>query len=312
MQDIPDGIIIKYLIPNFSDCIKNWILKSLFNFSRTCNNYKGMCSLMLGKLKEIYMLKKEHDERVIMAICNRTYTRSAERLYWLQVLINSGENINENITTSIDLTYIHYTTPLIFVICETTITKRKDDIIQFLLSQHSIIDVNKEDSNALSPLHHAGKTLNVFAVKSLLCHTNINVNKRDIDSTTPLMFTLTQGYEEENNPTLPEIVKLFVKHPGIDINAFDKEQDTALHMAIKLIDNCAMNNDSMDSAIKATMELLKHPNIERSVNKHNDAGFTPRHLLVDLLEGMFMEHRPITPILSDLCGLFRVGLVHDI
>ena len=65
MQDIPDGIIIKYLIPNFSDCIKNWTLKSLFNFSRTCNNYKGMCSLTLGKLKEIYFdslnLVKKHN-----------------------------------------------------------------------------------------------------------------------------------------------------------------------------------------------------------------------------------------------------------
>ena len=61
--------------------------------------------------------------------------------------------------------------------------------------------------------------------------------------------------------------------------------------------------------IQSTLQENKHPNIERSVNKHNDAGFTPRHLLVDLLEGMFMEHRPITPILSDLCGLFRVNLV---
>ena len=194
----------------------------------------------------------------------------SKHAYWLKVLINSGEDINAFGMQDPSC----YTTPLILAI-----KLQRANLASILLTEKNVnLDINKVDSNNWTPLHHAASKRDVESVELLLRRPDINVNQMDGDQVTPLMSAVLYS---SKFPVNPAVVGAILDHPDTDVNAYDKEQETALHYVAKhfLLTSVINSVEKLTTLIAVLNKLLMCTDINISFKKHNDNGMTPQDII---------------------------------
>ena len=132
-----------------------------------------------------------------------------------------------------------------------------------ILEQDPTLDVNAQDRNGQTLLHHAVMLNHPELVKRvlahptfdvrLLSHPTLDVNAQDSNSQTLLHHAVMLNH--------PELVKGLLAHPTLDVNAQDASGTTSLHHAV------ALNSPEL---VKG---LLAHKDIKPYIS--NKAGETP-------------------------------------
>ncbi len=126
------------------------------------------------------------------------------------------------------------------------------DKLRALLSRPGI-EVDKEQVDGTTPLYRAALAGNTAAVP-LLLESGANINNRNNDNLwTILMVAVAQGHTA--------IVELLLSRPGLNVNAADDIQNTALHIAAER------------GRTRIVELLLQRPDVE--VNNKNHLGWTP-------------------------------------
>jgi ankyrin repeat protein len=98
------------------------------------------------------------------------------------------------------------------------------DVIRSVLGHTDFQDVNLTiGDKGLSLLHHACKRGDCDAIRVLLAHQGINVNLKNYDGETPLMFAVRHDHLEA--------VELLLQHSDIEINHENQWGETALTFA---------------------------------------------------------------------------------
>jgi len=112
-------------------------------------------------------------------------------------------------------------TTALMLVCETRGCGRVLDI----LLDNSEIDVNLKDQDGRTALHFAcGYSGQVVAVERLLANGSCLLNEHEmVGGDTPLHWAAANGYVES--------VRLLTSAPGIDLNARNHIENTALHVA---------------------------------------------------------------------------------
>ena len=109
-------------------------------------------------------------------------------------------------------------------IFQSTFFTLKFDTVVGLLLQHQDIDVNRENSNGLSPLMEASKYGYNKVVEPILFHPNVQVNKATWDDgTTALMYAC-----QNNHIT---VVKILLRCPQTDVHLQNNKFETAKEIA---------------------------------------------------------------------------------
>jgi len=143
------------------------------------------------------------------------------------------------------------------------------------------------------PLHDAIWKDNIEAMKLLLAHSNIDVNKQDKYGYTPLYYAIWKDKIEA--------MKLLLAHPNIDVNKQNKYGFTPLHDAI------------WQDKIEAMKLLLIHSNINLTLQ--TQSGNTPLYYAIKHNENreiikLLLQHSkihildPITLLIKILDSLF--------
>lgn len=96
---------------------------------------------------------------------------------------------------------------------------------EILFKNNSIINVNVQYDNGITPLHIASASANERAIKVLLAH-GASIDLENIDGVTPLLFCLFHGCDIDST----RIVKLLA-NSGAQINHKDKFGQNPLHIA---------------------------------------------------------------------------------
>ena len=132
-------------------------------------------------------------------------------------LLNSGTDVNEKgLAPGCGPTLY---TPLVFAAKEGFV-----EICDTLLKSPDI-DVNGQDGNGRTALHHASCAGHARVVELLLRKREVNVNVRSSQDSeaTPLHLAVIKSHEE--------CVKLLLEKDGINVNATDKDNDAPIHLA---------------------------------------------------------------------------------
>ena len=95
-------------------------------------------------------------------------------------------------------------------------------------SDAAVEDINQVNEQGETPLHVAAKHQDIEAIKSLLNHSEINVNATDKEGSTPLHLLI----KSEATISLYKSLKNLLNHSKINLNATDKEGHTPLYYAI--------------------------------------------------------------------------------
>ena len=100
-----------------------------------------------------------------------------------------------------------------------------------LLLNHPCIDVNSRNAMGLTALHSAiiYWTKSAAGVQLLLSNERCDVNVQDENSYTALMYAVT--FVQHLSDKYARIIELMLKHPSIDVNRANRDQQTALHLA---------------------------------------------------------------------------------
>ena len=133
-----------------------------------------------------------------------------------------------------------------------TMEQNQIEIVQELLNLPNI-DVNAQDDNLATPLHHLTNNLN--ALKELLKHPKLNVNAKDINLNTALHLYV----EEDDYQAAQEFLKL----DELEVNSKNKFGSTPLHYGA--IHDCS----------ESVKVLLTHKSI--NVNAEGQDSRTPLH-----------------------------------
>lgn len=94
-----------------------------------------------------------------------------------------------------------------------------------ILSHHKDVNIDKKDTNGMTPLHHAAIHGHLAVVHLLIKSEGktLNINSTDLHDTTALHFATYNGHLD--------VVKLLSTHPEIEIFTQDRNCYTALHYA---------------------------------------------------------------------------------
>ena len=130
-------------------------------------------------------------------------------------------------------------------------------ILKLLLTCDNI-DVNLKDEDGQTPLMWAGMFANELGIRLLLAHRDIQVNERDKRDRTALHVAANRGYTEA--------MQLLLAHGDIQANIRDENGQTALHLAAR-----RGNEEAMQL-------LLAHGDIQ--VNIRDYKGSTALHVAV--------------------------------
>ena len=142
------------------------------------------------------------------------------------------------------------------------------------LLRHPRIQINKADDDGLTPLAAAANWGYFEAVGLLLAERGILVNRQSKDGSTPLFWAAQDGHAK--------VVELLVKRPGILINLADKNGFTPLLTAI------------CEGRTAIVEMLLSRPEID--VTKSDKMGRTPLHAAakfdrMDLVEMLVKQRK---------------------
>jgi E3 ubiquitin-protein ligase mind-bomb len=136
-------------------------------------------------------------------------------------------------------------------------SKRKDfpsDLFNLILEKSK--DINSQGKSGRTALHWAIRRESEIMTKALLAHNDVDVNVKDNDNETALIYVSMW----KDIPS--DLFNLFLEKSD-DINAQNKVGDTALHWAIRM--ECKI----------ATKALLNHKDV--NVNVRNADNHTPLH-----------------------------------
>jgi ankyrin repeat protein len=191
------------------------------------------------------------------------------------------EQLTQNDTTKLLPYYSDAETKKIKNTLNWAIKKRDKKLVQLLLKQPTV-DINKHSSienRSLSPLHIAlqdallSEKLNIL--KLLLSNPSLDVNSTDSKGNNhPLHFILAKTYQSASDSHIifcEKIIKLFLTHPEIKINATEKlsfEKDLPVLSRAIYYD--------YNEIVKL---LLTHPDID--VNLPDASGDTPLHWAIN-------------------------------
>lgn len=149
------------------------------------------------------------------------------------------------------------------------------EVVQFLLENHA--DVNARGRRGQTPLHivcSGGRRKQVLipgipflpVIQLLLDHMMTDVNARDSNGQTALHYANHQDAR-------PEVVRLILEHPNVDVNAADKRLgQTALHYAVAygarlevlqlLLDTSKIDVNAIDGDGRTSLYFPLRDNIE--------------------------------------------------
>jgi ankyrin repeat protein len=135
-----------------------------------------------------------------------------------------------------------------------------------LLIEKLGIDVNAQNNNKNTPLHHALHSFNlndggdITVLTYLLSHKNINANIKGDRG-----YTLLHYACPSINRLPLEIFKVLIETRGADVNAQNESNNTPLHLALY---NFNPSEDAQNVAILTY--LLSHKNINLNIKGKND------------------------------------------
>lgn len=172
------------------------------------------------------------------------------------------------------------------------------------------VDVNAQDSNGYTALHHACSTNHVEIVESLLNCWNIDVNAATHSGHTPLHLASCNGHYRT--------VRRLLQTGTVDANAQDENGRTALHLSLdKKVDyrvaHYLVDDGSVDGKLKdiygetvlhvackfgrmECVQLLMRVGAEAILEEKRNDGRTPLHL------ASYEDHLEVVKYLVIFCG----------
>lgn len=236
-------------------------------------------------------------ETILFTLCARiNFMPGVDKL--VQLLLDNGADVNilsKNNSTAL------------MVLAKQLETKAVVKVAKLLLEKN-VININNVDKENMTLMDYVCNNFNTgefFHI--ILNHPAYDVNNIDVNGYTSLLYQCSTVNSHRQHSS--EIVEMLLKKPNINVNATNKNGETALTMLI--------TESNSPYTEKKLEHLLKHPKID--VNLFNYKGLTPLMLCAKLYaqEGMdtvvklLLEHPNIKPKINNIEGMTATDIFHQ-
>lgn len=200
-------------------------------------NNKELANFLIENGADVNISEREYDRTPIFYAVEKKDTNA------ITLLISKGANVNATDKNGL--------TPLNIAIEE----ENNNDIIKLLIKNKANLNILTEDGDSL--IEYAINKNDTDMIQTLV-EGGANLNTAGISGYTPLMSAAAE--------TLENIVRIFLTKKDINLNAINRNGDTALHITAET------------GNIPIIKMLIEN---KANINSQNFSGYTPLHIAVE-------------------------------